>query len=167
MKRPVIFVTAAHIAAWIIFTIADYFDETTESDLAFVLFFAGPALAALIYLIFRKKIWGESALSWWKKMLIGAGMWLGCSAVLGIPICVLADYNRWIIYQRPEFVLDLNGVEYMVFAVFYAVIPFAVILLSETAVFLFKLVQRITARNQERRMMELEEMMNKEKGSEE
>lgn len=158
MKRPVIFVTAAHIAAWIIFTVADYLDETTESDLAFILFFAGPALAAVVYLIFRKKIWQKSALSWWKKMLIGAGMWLGCSAVFGIPICVLVNYNKWIIYQRPEFVLDLNGIEYMVLAIFYAVIPFAAILLSETVIFLFGLVRKITARNQERRMKELEEM---------
>lgn len=158
MKRPVIFVTAAHIAAWIIFTIADYLDETTESDLAFILFFAGPALAAVVYLVLRKKIWEKSALSWWKKMLIGAGMWLGCSAVFGIPICVLVNYNKWIIYQRPEFVLDLNGIEYMVLAIFYAVIPFAVILLSETVIFLFGLVRKITARNQERRMKELEEM---------
>ena len=158
MKRPVIFVTAAHIAAWIIFTVADYLDETTESDLAFILFFAGPALAAVVYLIFRKKIWEKSALSWWKKMLIGAGMWLGCSAVFGIPICVLVNYNKWIIYQRPEFVLDLNGIEYMALAIFYAVIPFAVILLSETVIFLFGLVRKIMARNQERRMKELEEM---------
>ncbi|MCM1308971.1 MAG: hypothetical protein NC223_10275 [Butyrivibrio sp.] len=165
MKRPVIFVTAAHIAAWIIFTIADYLDETTESDLAFVLFFAGPALAVVAYLIFRKKIWTKSPLSWWQKMLITAGMWLVCSAVLGIPICNLVNYNKWIIYQRPEeFILDLNGIEYIVFAMFYAVIPFAAILLSETVIFLLGLVRKITARNQERRMKELEEMREKKEG---
>lgn len=54
--------------------------------------------------------------------------------------------------------IDLNGMEYAVFAVFYAVVPFAVILLSETAVFLLGLVKKITARNQEKRMRELEEM---------
>lgn len=55
MKRPVIFAAAAHIAAWIVLTIADYLDETTSSDLAYVLFFAGPALVSVIYLILRKK----------------------------------------------------------------------------------------------------------------
>lgn len=54
--------------------------------------------------------------------------------------------------------IDLNGMEYMVFAVFYAVIPFVVMLLWETAVFLMGLVKKITARNQEKRMKELEEM---------
>lgn len=159
MKRPIIFIAAAHIAAWIILTAADYFDETAGTDLALIVFFAGPALASLIYIIFRKKIWEKSALSWWKKMLIGAGIWLGCSALFGIPICVLADSNHWIVYQRPEeSMIDLNGMEYMVFAVFYAVIPFVVMLLWETAVFMLGLVKKITARNQEKRMKELEEM---------
>lgn len=163
MKRPVIFAAAAHTAAWIVLTIADYLDETTSSDLAYVLFFAGPALVSVIYLILRKKIWTKSSLSWWKNMLIGAGLWIGFSALFGIPICFLVDYNHWIVYQRPEFALDLNGIEYMVFAVFYAVIPFAVILLSETAVFLLGLVKKITARNQEKRMKELEEMYGDKK----
>lgn len=158
MKRPVIFVAAAHIAAWIVLTVADYFDETTSADLAFILFFAGPVLVSVIYLIFRKKIWDKSSLSWWKKMLIGAGLWIGFSALFGIPICLLVNSNHWIVYQRPEFTLDLNGIEYMVFAAFYAVIPFAFILLSETAAFLLGLVKKITARNQEKRMKELEEM---------
>lgn len=159
MKRPIIFVTAAHTAAWIILTAADYLDETSSADLALILFFAGPALASLVYLIFRKKIWEKTPFSWWKKMLIGAGLWLGCSALFGIPICLLVNSNHWIVYQRPEeSMIDLNGMEYMVFAVFYAVVPFAVILLSETAVFLLGLVKKITARNQEKRMKELEEM---------
>lgn len=167
MKRPVIFVTAAHAAAWIALTIADYLDETTESDLALLLFFAGPALASILYLVFRKKIWEKSALAWWQKMLIGAGLWLGGSAVFGIPICVLVNGNRWIVRQSMEGVENLvNGMEYMVFAVFYAVIVFAVILLSETVIFLLVLVQKITARNQEKRMRELEETGGLDKAEE-
>lgn len=164
MKRPIIFVTALHAAAWIILTFADYLDETTDSDLALILFFAGPALAALLYLICRKKIWTESGLSWWKKMLIGAGMWLAASAVFGVPICVLVNYNKWIVHQMTDGAENLvNGMEYPVFAVFFALIPFAVIILSEVVIFLLALVRRITARNEERRMKELEEMEKHEK----
>lgn len=157
MKRPVIFVTAAHLAAWITLTVADYFDETTSSDFALVLFFAGPVLAVILYWILRKRLWAGSSLAWWKKMLIGAGIWLGESAVFGIPICILVNNNKWVVYQAVGGIENLlNGMEYMVFAVFYAVIPTVMIILSETVIFLLALVQKIRARNEEKRMKELE-----------
>lgn len=167
MKRPIIFTVAAHIVAWMILTVADYFDEMTTSDLALVLFFAGPVIAAIVYLICRKKIWGSSALSWWKKMLIGAGIWLGTSVVFGVPICILVSYNKWIVHQATEGVINLvNGFEYPVFAVFYALFPALIMILAEVLLFLLGLVRKIRARNEAKRMKELEEMYKLDKSDE-
>lgn len=48
-------------------------------------------------------------------------IWIAVSLAFIIPICNAVDYNRWIVYQNKHSdFIDLNGLEYFIFPLFYA-----------------------------------------------
>lgn len=138
--KPVTIVTIAQLVSWVTFALGDYIDETYGSSYGFALLasFCLPLLAAILYLIFQKKI-HDASVKRWENVVNVLGIWsletLACSAL----VFHLLKIGRWPIYQHTVgWENFLNGIEYYLFPFFNLSIPFTLVLLWNLGVLVWR-----------------------------
>lgn len=78
-----------------------------------------------------------------KDVVIICVTWLICGLILGFLIGVLVNNQMWIVSQATGGWENLlNGIEYMMFAVMLAGIPFVAVVLIESVIGIAKLLRK-------------------------
>lgn len=123
-----LFALIVNILCWAGFTLYDWaidenlsdrMDLITEQILFFVALFLPAILSVVFYFLLEKHFVSENrnnVLNTFFQILIWTGICLSFSA----PICNAVNYRKWIIKQQPADYLDLNGIEYYLFAFIYS-----------------------------------------------
>ena len=146
MKKKILLCLIAQLICWGIMTMSDYMEETYNDSFNLIVVFAVPLMCVVLYIIFRRWIYDNQMVRL-KDVAIICETWLICGLILGFLIGALVNNQMWIVSQATggwEYLL--NGIEYMMFAVTLAGIPFVAVVLIESVIGIVKLLRK-TRRN--------------------
>ena len=122
-----------------IMTMSDYMEETYNDSFNLIVVFAVPMMCVVLYIIFRRLIYDNQMVRL-KDVVIICETWLICGLILGFLIGALVTNQMWIVSQATGgWEHLLNGIEYMMFAVTLAGIPFVAVVLIESVIGIVKL----------------------------
>lgn len=139
----IVYVLISHIVSWMLFSATDYLaEEWTTQDAMAVFLFSVAFLNLAAYIIRDLKIRkGRAADA--KEMLVFSAEWLGIGGLLSVLVCLLVFQNRWIVEQAVGgFENFLNGLEYLVFAVFLVFFSLIFIILWNVCRWLYYRLRR-------------------------
>lgn len=139
MKKKILLSLIAQLICWSIMTLADYMEETYNDSYNVAVVFAVPLICVILYIIFRKWIYDNQIVRL-KDVAIICAAWMICGLILGFLIGVLVTNEMWIVPQATGgWEHFLNGIEYMMFAMTLAGIPFVAVVLIEVVIGIGKL----------------------------
>lgn len=146
MKKKILLCLIAQLICWGIMTMSDYMEETYNDSFNLIVVFAVPLMCVVLYIIFRRLIYDNQMVRL-KDVVIICETWLICGLILGFLIGALVNNQMWIVSQATGgWEHLLNGIEYMMFAVTLAGIPFVAVVLIESFIGIVKLLRK-TRRN--------------------
>lgn len=141
MKKKILTCLIAQIICWSIMTLSDYMEETYNDSYNLVVVFAVPLICVALYIIFRRWIYDDQMVRL-KDVAIICVTWLICGLILGFLISALVTNEMWIVPQATGGLEHLlNGIEYMMFAMTLAGIPFVAVVLIESVVGIVKVIR--------------------------
>lgn len=161
MKKKILLCLIAQLICWGIMTMSDYMEETYNDSFNLIVVFAVPMMCVVLYIIFRRLIYDNQMVRL-KDVVIICETWLICGLILGFLIGALVNNQMWIVSQKGRirgnmkrlsvnnqmWIVSqatggwehlLNGIEYMMFAVTLAGIPFVAVVLIESVIGIVKL----------------------------
>lgn len=142
MKKKILLCLIAQLICWSIMTLSDYIEETYNDSYNLVVVFAVPLICVILYIIFRKWIYDNQIVRL-KDVAIICAAWMICGLILGFLIGALVMNEMWIVPQATGgWEHLLNGIEYMMFAITLAGIPFVAVVLIESVVGIVKVVRK-------------------------
>lgn len=142
MKKKILICLIAQIICWGMMTLSDYMEETYNDSYNVVVVFAVPLICAILYIIFRKWIYDNQIVRL-KDVAIICAAWMICGLILGFLVGALVTNEMWIVQQATGgWEHLLNGIEYMMFAITLAGIPFVAVVLIESVVGIVKAVRK-------------------------
>lgn len=104
-----------NLAAWALFSLVDYIEETTNNDFEFLALIFLLVIVCVTYCIFELKT--ERFTRPFKEKVIDKLIWIGISAAFSVLICYLMSNNIWIVKQaQGGWEHFLNGIEYVFMA---------------------------------------------------
>lgn len=139
MKKKILICLIAQIICWGMMTLSDYMEETYNDSYNLVVVFAVPLVCVALYIICRRWIYDDQLVRL-KDVAIICVTWLICGLILGFLIGALVTNEMWIVPQATGgWEHLLNGIEYMMFAMTLAGIPFVAVVLIEAVIGIGKL----------------------------
>lgn len=142
MKKKILICLIAQIICWGMMTLSDYMEETYNDSYNVAVVFAVPLICVILYIIFRKWIYDNQIVRL-KGVAIICAAWMICGLIMGFLISVLVTNEMWIVPQATGgWEHLLNGIEYMMFAITLAGIPFVAVVLIESVVGIVKVVRK-------------------------
>ena len=142
MKKKILICLIAQIICWGMMTLSDYMEETYNDSYNVAVVFAVPLICVILYIILRKWIYDNQIVRL-KDVAIICAAWMICGLILGFLIGVLVTNEMWIVPQATGgWEHFLNGIEYMMFAITLAGIPFVAVVLIESVVGIVKVVRK-------------------------
>jgi len=136
MKKWIICIVSQFIA-WSLFTFTDWIQETSGATYFTEVFIWSVIILGITYFVFRKRIYSELPVKWKEVWGLVAG-WTVTGLVLGFFIFFLiCQWNVWFIRQAAGEGHLLNGIEYMLYAIWIAAVPAVTIILGEAEILLF------------------------------
>lgn len=141
MKKKILICLIVQIICWSIMTLSDYMEETYNDSYNLVVVFAVPLICVILYIIFRKWIYDNQIVRL-KDVAIICAAWMICGLILGFLIGALVLNEMWIVSQAIGWEHFLNGIEYMMFVITLAGIPFAAVVLIESVIGIVKAVRK-------------------------
>ena len=127
MKKKILLCLISQLICWSIMTMSDYMEETYNDSFNLIVVFAVPLMCVVLYAIFRRWIYANQMVRL-KDVVIICMTWLICGLILGFLIGALVNNQMWIVSQATGgWEHLLNGIEYMMFAVTLAGIPFVAV----------------------------------------
>ena len=155
MKKKILLCLIAQLICWSIMTLSDYIEETYNDSYNLVVVFAVPLICVILYIIFRKWIYDNQIVRL-KDVAIICAAWMICGLILGFLIGALVMNEMWIVPQATGgWEHLLNGIEYMMFAITLAGIPFVAVVLIESVVGIEKIKQVMDACYQAKRVRDM------------
>lgn len=104
-----------NLAAWALFSLVDYIEETTNDDFEVVALIFLPVIVCVTYCIFELKT--ERLTRPFKEKAIDKLIWIGISSAFAVLVCYLLSNNIWIVKQaQGGWEHFLNGAEYVFLA---------------------------------------------------
>lgn len=141
MKKKILLCLIAQLICWGIMTMSDYMEETYNDSFNLIVVFVVPLMCGVLYIIFRRWIYDNQMVRL-KDVVIICETWLICGLILGFLIGALVNNQMWIVSQATGgWEHLLNGIEYMMFAVTLAGIPFVAVVLIESFIGIVKLLR--------------------------
>lgn len=141
MKKKILLCLIAQLICWGIMTMSDYMEETYNDSFNLIVVFAVPLMCVVLYIIFRRWIYDNQMVRL-KDVVIICETWLICGLILGFLIGALVTNQMWIVSQATGgWEHLLNGIEYMMFAMTLAGIPFVTVVLIESVIGIVKLLR--------------------------
>ena len=135
MKKKILICLIVQIICWSIMTLSDYMEEIYNDSYNLVVVFAVP-------LICVKWIYDNQIVRL-KDVAIICAAWMICGLILGFLIGALVINEMWIVPQATGgWEHLLNGIEYMMFVITLAGIPFAAVVLIESVIGIVKAVRK-------------------------
>lgn len=115
MKQSIRLYIIMNLAAWALFSLVDYIEETTNNDFEVVALIFLLVIVCVTYCIFEFKT--ERLRRPFKEKAIDKLIWIGISSAFAVLICYLLLNNIWIVKQaQGGWEHFLNGVEYVFLA---------------------------------------------------
>lgn len=132
-------VIATQAIGWGIISLVDFYTEVTRNDVIYPVVFGLPAVCLLLYLLFRKQVYGVQASGVDKCKFIG--IWFGASLMFGLIITFMTcKWNKWIVHQATGgWENFLNGIEYPLFGIIFGPFLSLILVLFEAVIALAKL----------------------------
>ena len=141
MKKKILICLIAQLICWSIMTLSDYMEETYDESFTLVVVFAVPLVCVVLYVIFRRWIY-DYHMARLKDVAMICVTWLVFGLILGLGICTLVSNEMWIVPQATgEWKHLLNGIEYMLFPMTLAGIPFVAVVLIESVIGIVKAIR--------------------------
>lgn len=141
MKKKILICLIAQIICWSIMTLSDYMEETYNDSFNVVVVFAVPLACVVLYVIFRRWMY-DYHMARLKDVVILCVTWLVCGMILGLGVSTLVSNEMWIVPQaRGGWEHLLNGIEYMLFSMTLAGIPFVAVVLIESVIGIVKAIR--------------------------
>ena len=132
MKKKILICLVVQLICWSIMTLSDYMEEMNNDSNNLFVVFAVPSVCVVLYIIFRRWIYANQMVRL-KDVVIICMTWLICGLIFGLGISVLVNNEMWIVPQATGgWEHLLNGIEYMMFSMTLAGIPFVVVVLIES-----------------------------------
>ena len=123
-------------------TLSDYMEEMNNDSNNLFVVFAVPSVCVVLYIIFRRWIYDNQRVRL-KDVAIIYVAWLIFGLIFGLGISVLVNNEMWIVPQTTgDWGHLLNGIEYMMFAITLAGIPFVAVVLIESVIGIVKVVSK-------------------------
>lgn len=142
MKKKILICLIAQLICWSVMTLSDYMEETYNDSYNLVVVFAVPLICVVLYIIFRRWIYDYRMVGL-KDVAIICVMWLICGLILGLLVSAMITNEMWIVPQATGgWEHLLNGIEYMMFAMTLAGIPFVAAVLIESIIGIVKAVRK-------------------------
>lgn len=142
MKKKILICLVVQFICWGMMTLSDYMEETYNDSYNLVVVFAVPLICVILYIIFRKWIYDNQIVRL-KDVAIICVAWLIFGLIFGLGISVLVNNEMWIVPQTTgDWGHLLNGIEYMMFAITLAGIPFVAVVLIESVIGIVKVVSK-------------------------
>lgn len=142
MKKKILICLVVQLICWSIMTLSDYMEETYNDSYNLVVVFAVPLICIILYIIFRKWIYDNQIVRL-KDVAIICAAWMISGLILGFLIGALVINEMWIVPQATGgWEHLLNGIEYMMFAITLAGIPFVAVVLIESVIGIVKVVSK-------------------------
>ena len=133
MKKKILICLVVQFICWGMMTLSDYMEETYNDSYNLVVVFAVPLICVILYIIFRKWIYDNQIVRL-KDVAIICAAWM---------IGALVINEMWIVPQATGgWEHLLNGIEYMMFAITLAGIPFVAVVLIESVIGIVKVVSK-------------------------
>ena len=142
MKKKILICLVVQFICWGMMTLSDYMEETYNDSYNLVVVFAVPLICVILYIIFRKWIYDNQIVRL-KDVAIICAAWMISGLILGFLIGALVINEMWIVSQATGgWEHLLNGIEYMMFAITLAGIPFVAVVLIESVIGIVKVVSK-------------------------
>ena len=139
MKKKILICLIAQIICWGIMTLSDYIEEVNNYSNNLFVVFAVPLTCVVLYIIFRRWLYDNQMVRL-KDVAIICAAWLIFGVIFGLGISALVNNEMWIVSQATgDWGHLLNGIEYMMFAITLAGIPFVAMVLIESVIGIVKL----------------------------
>ncbi len=139
MKKKILICLIAQIICWGIMTLSDYIEEVNNYSNNLFVVFAVPLTCVVLYIIFRRWLYDNQTVRL-KDVAIICAAWLIFGVIFGFGISALVNNEMWIVPQATgDWGHLLNGIEYMMFAITLAGIPFVAMVLIESVIGIVKL----------------------------
>ena len=128
MKKKILICLVVQLICWSIMTLSDYMEEMNNDSNNLFVVFAVPSVCVVLYIIFRRWIYDNQRVRL-KDVAIICVAWL--------------IFGLWIVPQATGgWEHLLNGIEYMMFAITLAGIPFVAVVLIESVIGIVKVVSK-------------------------
>lgn len=142
MKKKILICLVVQLICWSIMTLSDYMEEMNNDSNNLFVVFAVPSVCVVLYIIFRRWIYDNQRVRL-KDVVIICVAWLIFGLIFGLGISVLVNNEMWIVPQATGgWEHLLNGIEYMMFAITLAGIPFVAVVLIESVIGIVKVVSK-------------------------
>lgn len=142
MKKKILICLVVQLICWSIMTLSDYMEEMNNDSNNLFVVFAVPSVCVVLYIIFRRWIYDNQRVRL-KDVAIIYVAWLIFGLIFGLGISVLVNNEMWIVPQTTgDWGHLLNGIEYMMFAITLAGIPFVAVVLIESVIGIVKVVSK-------------------------
>lgn len=142
MKKKILICLVVQLICWSIMTLSDYMEEMNNDSNNLFVVFAVPSVCVVLYIIFRRWIYDNQRVRL-KDVAIICVAWLIFGLIFGLGISVLVNNEMWIVPQDTGgWEHLLNGIEYMMFAITLAGIPFVAVVLIESVIGIVKVVSK-------------------------
>lgn len=140
--KKILICLIAQIICWSIMTLSDYMEEMHNDSNNLFVVFAVPLMCVFLYIIFRRWIYDNQMVRL-KDVAIICAAWLIFGLIFGLGISALVTNEMWIVPQATgDWGHLLNGIEYMMFAITLAGIPFVAMVLIESVIGIVKLAEK-------------------------
>lgn len=142
MKKKILICLVVQLICWSIMTLSDYMEEMNNDSNNLFVVFAVPSVCVVLYIIFRRWIYDNQRVRL-KNVTIICVAWLIFGLIFGLGISVLVNNEMWIVPQATGgWEHLLNGIEYMMFSMTLAGIPFVAVVLIESVIGIVKVVSK-------------------------
>lgn len=142
MKKKILICLVVQLICWSIMTLSDYMEEMNNDSNNLFVVFAVPSVCVVLYIIFRRWIYDNQRVRL-KDVVIICVAWLIFGLIFGLGISVLVNNEMWIVPQATGgWEHLLNGIEYMMFSMTLAGIPFVAVVLIESVIGIVKVVSK-------------------------
>lgn len=141
MKKKILLCLIVQLVCWSIMTMSDYMEELHNDGNNLLVVFVVPSICVVMYIIFRRWIYDHNMVRL-KDVAMICAAWLIFGSILGLGISALVTNEMWIVPQATgDWGHLLNGIEYMMFAITLAGIPFVATVLIESVVGTVKVIR--------------------------
>ena len=142
MKKKILICLVVQLICWSIMTLSDYMEEMNNDSNNLFVVFAVPSVCVVLYIIFRRWIYDNQRVRL-KDVAIICVAWLIFGLIFGLGISALVNNEMWIVPQATGgWEHLLNGIEYMMFSMTLAGIPFVAVVLIESVIGIVKVVSK-------------------------